>query len=125
MYRFYFFLFFLMVFGCNTPPSGSVSGTVTYQSKPLDTGSVIFVTKDKKIMSGADIDVTGHYQLNHPLPPGEYQITVIPLGLTPDQVDQKKPIPKWVVPTKYGDPENTPLVKTVQTGENLIDVVIE
>ena len=124
MKHIYIFLICLFVFGCGKP-AAHVSGTVSYKGTPLDFGAVIFVSKDKMTSSASEIDASGAFRLMQPLPPGEYNVAVVPPELTPEQSDGLAPKPKWDVPGKFGSPENSPIVKTVQAGKNTIDIVLE
>jgi len=124
MKYFYAGLICCVMLGCGNPVA-NVSGTVSYKGVPLDHGAVIFISKDKMSVSTSEITTDGHYRLIRPLPLGEYNVAVVPPELTPEQVDGLVPKPKWDIPAPFGSPENTPIVKTVQSGQNTIDLAIE
>ena len=70
----------LVASGCSSPePAGiAVSGTVEFQGKPLDRGTIEFApTSDQGTFSGAPI-VDGQYQIpaENGLAPGQYSVRI-------------------------------------------------
>lgn len=114
-----------------------VSGTVTYNGKPVTGGQIKFVGDDWAAIEGV-IDETGHYTINAPV--GTVKITVdnrmVQAGAIREQASQgagprpggppPKPIKgKYVqIPEKYYDPARCGLSYTVQKGPQTHDVVL-
>jgi len=73
-------LAFVLV-GCSRPV-GSVSGSVSYNGKPLKGGSVTFVSQDGNTSRSADISETGTFSLDK-LAAGDYKVCVDTSFLAP------------------------------------------
>ncbi|MES2789052.1 MAG: hypothetical protein V4719_05480 [Planctomycetota bacterium] len=118
----------LAALGCGGPATGSVSGSVAFNGKPVQAGVVTFVTEDGTSTSGN-------------LTEGEYQIPVIPLGsakvtvqsLAPapamvraDQVATATPVAKATpfvpLPERYQNPKKSGLEYVVISGTNTFDI---
>jgi hypothetical protein len=67
----------LICAGC-TPPTGTVSGTVTYKNKPVPSGSVMLVTDNNGSFQGA-IDKNGAYTVEG-VPVGPAKVSVYSSG---------------------------------------------
>jgi hypothetical protein len=98
-----------------------VSGKVTLDGKPLETGTVLFVPLDGKGRADAGPVVKGEYRLK--CTPGEKRVEIS------SQVEADKPaadgLPdyKSLIPAKYN--RATTLTATVKsTGENAIDFAV-
>ncbi|HYH68895.1 MAG TPA: hypothetical protein VD866_29650 [Urbifossiella sp.] len=129
----------LLAAGCGG--AGDVTGTVTYQGKPVVTGSVTFYGPDKTPYLGA-IDEKGNYKVVG-VPSGARQVTVAsPDPLPPPGAKSGKPSnpnlpegtpePKgtrpegWrAIPTNYADPNASKLTFEVRGGANTIDIPLE
>ena len=73
--------FFLLplVAGCFSSSTGTVSGTVTFNGKPLDKGLITFSpTGNKGGTAGGDV-VAGNFKVEQ-LVPAEYQVSVNAVG---------------------------------------------
>lgn len=121
----------LLPMGCSGaagPAMAPVSGTVTYNGKPVPKGTVSFVaTKDGQRNATGMIDQAGHYTLQTENPRdgaevGDYEVSIFShdeeiLDYTP-----KTPIKvQRVVPEKYEDPKKSGLKRTVKPGSNTFD----
>src|SRR5262245_55988098 len=94
--------------GCGSGEKlGEVEGTVTFKGQPVKEGTVIF--QKEGAMAEAPLDQNGRYVMKppqHRLPPGEYQVTVMPLMYLEDP-DPKHTPPALVlkrapnIPEKY------------------------
>lgn len=76
----------LVLLGCGGNKSGGeISGTVTYQGKPLAEGTVAFHPVSGKETFGTQIEEDGSYRISN-VPPGDMKVTVEtgPLGKIPD-----------------------------------------
>jgi hypothetical protein len=114
--------------GCGRP-TGSVSGKVTYQGKPLTSGLVIFVDKDGFVSQPAGIEIDGTYVAQgvyvgptkvcvetHPLSGGDGGAAVMKDG-------KEVPRPRYVpLPAKYKDAKQTDLGLDVKPGANVFDI---
>ena len=115
-----FFVFAISLFGCTAEkPRGSVSGTVTWQDKPVNVGYIIFMSPDKQFIASSDLDAEGQFQLSTSLPQGEYDVGIAPPSSPSD--DSGASPPKSPVPLKYSSPEGSGLTFTVQAGPNVAD----
>lgn len=111
----------LFTASCRPPaePSGSVSGTVTYQGKPLEAGYIIFMSHDKANTASAKFDGSGNFSLSQDLPVGEYRIGIAPpLPPLPIEDSAKEPVVYFPVPFKFHSAENSNLAYTVHEGPN-------
>jgi hypothetical protein len=109
--------------GCGGPRT--VSGTVSYNGKPLTRGQISFVGSGGKSASGT-INADGTYVVTD-VPAGEVTATVVSyyvegeakFGLTPLK---SAPPMKSAIPTKYNDPKTSGLVYLVDARKKTIDV---
>jgi hypothetical protein len=131
--------------GCGT--KGEVSGTVTYQGKPLPVGNVTFVDASSNQALGSSTIDNGKYAISKvPAGPVKILVTTPPpqtaAGSRPPSFMQKMiekkaksqgmaapsdesggpPTPQVTVPTKYGDPNQSGLTYTVQSGAQQHDI---
>ena len=116
-----------------------VSGTVTYNGQPVADASITFIYDDQNTRpataaSGPD----GRYELmtleSKGALPGKGTVLVrktdMPAELTKTQTMDEAaaqanvplPTPKDLLPTKYGDPVNSPLKFEIKSGSNTIDL---
>jgi len=119
----------LLAGGCGTP-QGRVSGTVTYQNKPVEAGTVTFYVIGAPRPVAAVI-TDGKYEAVD-ISPGEAMVTVSgpppsePVGKT-QKGEGGRPRPTPVpatssVPAKYADSSTSDLRFTVEPGENTIPI---
>lgn len=116
----------LAIAGCsrgNRLETAPVHGKVTYQAKPLPTGSVIFVPVTAGPTAEANLQPDGTYTLgtydeNDGVVPGEYKVMIIAMSEspTPLEAEDVKPGagPKSLIPSRYGDTEKSGLRATVK-----------
>lgn len=117
-------LLFVTIAGCGG--SGSkrklvqVSGTVTYEGKPLTSGTITFVGEGQSPVNAAgEISSSGTYKLSTETPgdgaaPGSYKIR-IESWASPPKMDETGVDPgKSAVPEKYGRIETSGLTATVK-----------
>jgi hypothetical protein len=109
--------------GCGGRQFGSVSGTVTYQGKPLTSGLVVFVDKDGKVTQPAGIEVDGSY-VAEKVPVGPMAVCVETHPLSGgDGGGTDQPRPRYVpLPPKYKDAKQSELTLTVKSGANVYNI---
>jgi len=113
--------------GPSGPEMARVSGTVTYEGKPVPLGTVSFVAKDAngRNATGA-IQSDGSYTLQTEKPGdgaqvGEYAVTISATEAPLLDYIPPKPVPvKRHVPEKYEKPDTSGLTATVKSGSNTI-----
>lgn len=119
------------VAGCGKPvkKTGSVSGTVMYNGKPVKSGMVNFLSASG---AGAEakIDETGHYKMEYPVEEGEYKVSVSPpipgmAGPPPDKDKKATPPPKFDVPEKFRDFNKSGATANVKAGDNDIPITLK
>lgn len=120
--------------GCGDPPTGAVTGAVTFQGKPVESGNVIFENGEQGIFKAAELTTGGEYRLEG-LPLVEYKVSVRPpdpeLPNENSGFDGRKPLPKANVappkdiPAPYHSSQTTPLRHTVAKGEQRFDIPLE
>jgi hypothetical protein len=108
----------LAVSACGTK-GGTVSGVVTYQGKPVTTGTVLFLGADK-VPVRAPILNDGSYQVTN-VPVGEAKIAVmVPPPSPPPRKDDPNPPrpsqPTTAIRPNYMNAETSGLSYTVTTG---------
>jgi hypothetical protein len=121
-----------------------VSGTVTYNGKPLPKGSITFVPNDTKTSRAANGNIVeGAYTLTTQSPddgalPGQYKVTVTAVevdlskasatakksGMMINQADIAKAKRTSLLPSKYMVPETSGLTATVKEETNRIDFTL-
>jgi hypothetical protein len=108
--------------GCG-PPTGSITGTVTFDGTPLDGGIISFVPATGNSVA-ATIQPNGAYSVSG-VPPGEAVVVITQgpslaeQGKTLKEGKSKAPSPaKSPITEKYGDVNKSQLRFTVQVGPN-------
>lgn len=110
------------------PEMARVSGTVTYNGKPVPKGTVSFVsTEPGRRNATGMLDENGYYRLQTENPGdgaevGDYDVTIY----SHDEkiLDYKPKVPvkaERLVPAKYEDPKTSGLKRTVKSGSNTYD----
>jgi len=103
-------------------PSGTVSGTVTLDGQPVDSGEISFVSSDGFAASGP---ITGgQFKLEDPLPVGKYAVGITPAALTeaPGEEGDTAVAPTSPVPAGYNMPGTSGLTHDVQQGANTMTI---
>jgi hypothetical protein len=101
-------------------------GKVTYRGKPVKMGRVNFSNPQQGIHLTANITESGGYEVRTyrgaGIPPGTYQVTVLPPAENPD--DEFAPPPACRdIPAKYRNPATSGLAFTVAQGrDNQYDI---
>jgi len=119
--------------GCGGP--GDVSGTVTYQGKPLVWGTVQFEGSDG-ILKQSNITSDGTYSIRG-VASGEAKVAVSSINpnssdFQPRVVEGKAPPPPrpevkgWFpIPDKYDTPFKSGLTYAIKRGQNTIDIELK
>jgi hypothetical protein len=99
---------------------GQVSGTVTYQGKPLPIGTVSFLDSSNQHLASSAIN-DGTYAIPVKVPVGPVKVIVA----TPGRVSGRLPKTKSgeshtviSIPAKYGNTDSSGLTYTVKPGPN-------
>jgi hypothetical protein len=114
--------------GSGRPATVPVKGTVTYQGEPVEGAAVVFFGAGRQ--ATAETDAEGVFSLmtfepNDGAIPGEYTITIAKMesAATPSEGDPGREPPKTsttkpksLIPTKYGNPQESSLKETVTAG---------
>lgn len=110
--------------GCGGGHGASVTGRVTLDGKPLDTGTVTFHPEDEGPTAYGGIHPDGSYQVKtgtqQGLPPGEYRVTV--MASTEPPTDGPSVPGEMITPPRYADPAQSGLRCTVERGANQYDI---
>lgn len=128
--------------GATIPGVVPVRGKVTYSGQPVEGARIVFVssaTDGRPAVATSQSD--GSYELmtmdSKGALPGSYSVTVKKTENSADLTKtvsmeeaaapgyQPPPPPKDLLPTKYGDPGQTPLKVDVKAGGGPIDLVLE
>ncbi len=119
--------------GCGSSASdketGTVSGTVVSDGKPVTEGLVSFSIAAKGVGALADLDANGAFKFESPLPVGEYVVTISPPrpdpNLGPKEMTPIDPKDYPNIPKKYHSDKTSGLTAKVVTGENKIELNME
>ena len=121
----------LMLAGCGQPTMAKVSGTVTWQGKPVPDAMVQFIHKNRPGATGRT-DSEGRFSLTT-LKPGDgaffgpVSVIVQPFvpGNDPDKPTPPPP-PRPDIPDRYRTVDKTPLTAEVVAGKkNVIDFKLD
>ena len=111
---------------------GEVTGSLTYQGKPVAGAIVIFRNEAKGVHMTTTVDDAGEFRVSmakgYGLPLGEYQVFVsapvqdAPIGpaVAPPLAYDLSQIPK-----KYRSPETSGVLLTVNEGENRLEIAMQ
>lgn len=112
-------------------PTGTVSGTVTLNSKPLSDASITFFGENNGDTATGVLQSDGTYSLKYgagfSVPAGDYRVAIIaglpPGSAAPDPADLMKTMKpptagKYPIPSKYKDPKTSTLIAVVKEGAN-------
>lgn len=92
--------FFAFVPGCGGPKPAEVSGTVTFDGKPLGDGDIIFEDPDGSVTPAAGKIVDGRYSVTVVAGPKKVRINASKPATKPDPVMGMMPI-ESLIPTEY------------------------
>ena len=103
-------------------PSGTVSGTVNLDDKPLESGEITFFSSSGASASGPIKD--GQFSLEGSLPVGEYNVSIGPAQLTeaPGEGGDKVAAPTTSVPAAYQTPATSGITQKIEKGENTVTI---
>ncbi|PQO36837.1 hypothetical protein C5Y96_06635 [Blastopirellula marina] len=126
--------------GCDSGPSlAQVTGTVTYQGKPLDKGTIVFEVSGTRsafgtIENGQIVDVST-FKSGDGAPTGEARVAVNSYDDGGASVQQASPdgqnapggasrmvVGKSLIPAKYSNPATSDLQVTIQPGKNVVEL---
>lgn len=110
-----------------------VTGTVTYNGKPLDGGTISFIPEDTDVKKQlvvnnprADIDSEGNYELSWSTEqvgalPGKYKVVVFLVeGVTTETTEAKS-----LIPAQYNNPATSGFKAVVkEDGDNVFDFAL-
>jgi len=88
--------------------TGTITGKITYQGKPLTGGFVTFIGKGAKIPSRINAD-------------GTYRVREMPIGEAKIVVESKG----VVIPKAFASAKTTPLIVRVQEGKQQHDIELK
>ena len=112
--------------GSSGPPTGSLSGRVTYNGQPLTTGVITFVNEKTGIGDGCDLDSSGSYRISS-IQVGEYRVALQghpPPPEPPQSLKQGQKSWKLNIPAEYQAPQTSGLTATVKKGKNVVDFAL-
>lgn len=105
--------------GANSP-LGEVSGTVTFQGKPVMEGEISFYSPAQGIGTKIPIDSSGHFKLPSPIEVGDYKVSIMPPPLPDPSIGSQLP-PKRdsaSIPSKYRSDSLSGLIASIKQGNN-------
>lgn len=106
--------------GGATPPSGNVTGKVTFQGKPVTEGEINFYSPKQGVGAKILLDSAGHFELPAPIEVGEYKVSVTPPPLA-DPTTGGPPLTSKEyanIPKKYRTDSLSGLTASIKTGDN-------
>lgn len=106
-----------------------VGGTVTYQGKPVTSGTITFVPDKPGPAASGTIRPDGTYVLSTDgVPgavPGRYTVMIISLGDTAGGLpEQRNPLPALRLPEKYSNNRRSGLTAEVEHRDNVINFAL-
>ena len=125
--------------GAPSRPMGDVTGTVTYQEKPVVGANIVFLPTVRDTPAGAAVtDGAGRYKLiiagyQKGVVTGSYKVSIalnapydgpIPEGMNPEMAKENyrgKPL----IPEKYFNPSTSGLTAEVKSGSNTFDFALQ
>lgn len=123
--RLFLFSGMLVTIGCGGSGLVSVKGVVTYQEKPVSSGTVNFISEEGS--SYGELKPDGSYELMTDKPgdgarPGSYKVTVIAMQDQGSALPEaKNPLPPPTVPLKYTSLATTDLTAEVGKKDTVIN----
>ena len=120
----FFFLMLLLLVGCRENKLSEVSGSVTYDGKPLEQGSIAFVPVDGMAQSGGGAIIQGKYVARN-VPAGMAKVRITGAQVTGEKKMDYGANPQTVItatemlPAKYNTA--TELTYEVKPGNQIKD----
>lgn len=127
-------LIVMMTAGCggaDRGPQAQLTGKVTFVGQPVPEGTVQLAKVGGGAGAAANINSDGSYRVVavDPLPPGEYQIVIVPPMIedasNPNSSPVQKPKEMEQIPTRYRTAKTSPLKATLKEGANTADFDLE
>ena len=108
----------------------SVKGVVTVDGQPLETGNVSFHPVDGGPVGHGAIQTNGSFRIRtgteNGLAPGKYRATVVATSEAPEPTPQNpEPLPRLLVPARYGKPETSGLEYTVTSSGGRFELELQ
>jgi hypothetical protein len=112
----------LAIAGCDNPAPAGVTGTVTFDGKPLANATVIFLPTDGSRSSVGVTDTQGQYKLRFSASTpgavvGEHKVEIRTATNDPDPSEKIKPVE--IIPARYNN--STELRQTLKKGTHVIN----
>lgn len=103
-------------------PSGTVSGTVNLDDKPLESGEITFFSSSGASASGPITN--GQFTLDASLPIGEYSVSIGPAQLTeaPGEGGDNVAAPTTPVHAAYQTPATSGITQKIEKGKNTVKI---
>ena len=106
--------------GQSQGPTGNVTGKVTFAGDPVDQGEVVFFEAVGVPTALAELTPSGEFQLDEPIPVGEYQVAITP---PPGNAPAGEEDPKFEealkkIPPKYQSEVTSGFTAAVKQGDN-------
>ena len=112
-------------------PTAPVRGKITYQGKPVPSGTILFMPEGDQPAATGEIQPDGSYVLET-YEPGDGAVLgkhSIMITAVEDQTgklpEARSPMPALLIPVKYTNMMTSGLTAEVQPGQNTIDFVLE
>ena len=123
----------ILFLGCGSgrPPLGRVTGTVTFDGKPLASGTITFETQGRRpatgrIEKGQIVEMTT-YDTGDGVPVGSHKVAIWAMeeagsAIVANPGEGKMPdmSGKSLIPAKYNDPNTSQLTAEIKSGENVV-----
>jgi hypothetical protein len=106
--------------GCSEsgPPSGTISGKVIYQGKPVSGAVVNFYSPKEGLGVSAVLDASGAYTIQNPLRAGKYGVYISTPPAVPGPTGVQPPPPPPDIPVRYLNQSTSDLTVEVTSGRN-------
>jgi len=112
------------------PQVAPVSGSVTYNGKPVASGTVTFHPAGGGRPASGQLDADGRFELStfdrgDGAVLGKHRVTVVAYDASTDPSIAPDSADVYAVPEKYTEPETTPLEVEVTEGGNTMDLELK
>lgn len=108
-------------------PVGTVKGTASVKGKPYGDAAVMFISLEKGVGSGGDLNTDGSFSLTEPLPVGQYTVYFAPKSVAAEDLSAA-PVPMHMdksVPSKYWSESSSDIKVDVKEGENVVPIEVK